>query len=74
MHYDHGGSVTDATIRLTTAMVRPSDGCLLMILKHEVGHVIGMAHQQNTVVSIMRAPCGAALSWADIAAVRYLYH
>lgn len=74
VHFDEGGGVTDATIRLTTAMVGPSDACLLMILEHEVGHVIGMAHQLDTVVSIMRAPCGATLSWADVAAVRYRYH
>lgn len=71
---DYEGGVTAATIRLATAMGRPSDACLMTILLHEVGHVLGIAHQPETIVSVMRAPCGATLSWADIAAVRYLYH
>lgn len=72
---DQSGDVTEADITLLRS-TNPSTECLRSLLLHEVGHVLGAAHQSAGSSSVMTpaSGCGTSLSWSDIAAVRYMYH
>lgn len=69
------GAVVEADIALGGSWgLASDDSCLLAVVLHEVGHVVGLDHQGNGP-SIMapRTSCNPVLSAEDIAAVRFLY-
>jgi predicted Zn-dependent protease len=48
--------------------------CLLSVLLHEFGHLLGLDHQEDgTSIMFPATRCRPELSDADIAAVRFLY-
>ncbi len=45
-----------------------------MVLTHEIGHVLGLAHEPPGVASVMTAPPSADVpTTVDVAVVRWLY-
>jgi hypothetical protein len=72
---DRRTSVHEADIVLNASPPSISgERCLLATLLHELGHVLGLDHQDQGPSIMMKAiDCVPALSEADIAAVRFLY-
>jgi hypothetical protein len=70
-----GGPDQEAGIVLDSSWSSFSDEqCLLSVLLHELGHILGLGHQEDSA-SIMFpvTRCSPELSDADMAAVRFLY-
>jgi hypothetical protein len=70
-----GGPDQEAGIVLDWSWSSFSDErCLLSVLLHEFGHVLGLGHQEDgTSIMFPVTRCSPELSGADIAAVRFLY-
>jgi len=68
------GEIDEADIVLDSSWTRASGECLLAVALHELGHVLGLDHQ-NDVDSIMKpvTDCRPSLSQRDIDAARHLY-